>query len=284
MTHVLVLTAQEGVPDDVACEAAERLKATSDTVRRLAPDAVEIALDAPPRDLAPIPGVDANLVPAAGRRKRLLIADMDSTIIGVECIDELADYAGVKAQVAAITDQAMRGAIDFEAALVARVALLEGLPVTALQDCYDARVRLNPGARTLIRTMRHLGAATVLVSGGFTFFAERVAAEAGFTTHQANVLETRGGFLTGRVAGAILGRAAKRAALDAHLATHGLGPKQAVAIGDGANDLDMIRAAGLGVAYRAKPAVAAAAGARLAHSDLTAVLVLMGIPRAEWQD
>ena len=208
---------------------------------------------------------------------------MDSTIIGVECIDELADFAGVKPQVAAITEAAMRGELDFEGALLARVALLKGLPEAVLPRCYDERVRLNPGARTLVRTMAGLCAATALVSGGFGFFTERVAAEAGFARHQANRLVVAGGRLTGEVARPILGREAKLQALDALAAEAGVGREAVLAVGDGANDIDMVRAAGLGVAYRAKPALASAAAARIVHSDLTALLALQGIARPEWR-
>ena len=177
-----------------------------------------------------VPGCDANVVPAEGRRKRLLIADMDSTIIGVECIDELADFAGLKAEVAAITEAAMRGELDFEAALVARVGLLRGLPASVLEECYAERVRLNPGARTLVRTMAALGAATALVSGGFTFFSERVAQAAGFARHQANELLVADGLLTGDVARPILGRRAKLAALHALAAEAGVRAEAALAV------------------------------------------------------
>jgi phosphoserine phosphatase len=209
---------------------------------------------------------------------------MDSTIIGVECIDELADFAGVKTEVAAITEAAMRGELDFEAALASRVALLKGLPATVLAACYAERVRLNPGARTLVRTMAALGAETALVSGGFTYFTERVAAAAGFARNQANRLVIVDGLLTGDVERPILGRQAKLAALQRLAEGLGIGPEAAVAVGDGANDLDMVQAAGLGVAYHAKPALAAAAGARLEVSDLTALLALQGIPEREWRD
>ena len=283
---VRVLSAAAGVAATEAERVAGAMAAAGlapAAPRRLAASAVEIAFAGPgdPRGLAGS-GVDANVVPDEGRRKRLLIADMDSTIIGVECIDELADFAGVKSQVAAITEAAMRGELDFEGALDARVALLAGLPERALQECYEARVRLNPGARVLVRTMAALGADTALVSGGFEVFSGRVAEAAGFARHQANRLEVEGGRLTGTVARPILGREAKRAALMALSA--GFGPGAAVAVGDGANDLDMVTAAGLGVAYRAKPALAAAADARLDHSDLTAILALQGIPEAEWRD
>ncbi|MBB5222444.1 phosphoserine phosphatase [Amaricoccus macauensis] len=275
MAGVLVLTAAAGVPDAAAETVAGR-------VTRLAPSAIEIVLDAPlPAGFA-VPGMDANVVPVDGRRKQLLIADMDSTIISVECIDELADFAGVKAEVAAITERAMRGELDFEAALDARVALVKGLPESALAECYAERVRLNPGARTLVRTMAALGAETALVSGGFTYFTARVATEAGFAHNQANTLLIEDGKLTGQAARPILGRAAKLTALEAMCKERAISVADAIAVGDGANDLDMVRAAGLGVAYHAKPALAAEADARLEHSDLTALLALQGIAASEW--
>jgi phosphoserine phosphatase len=207
---------------------------------------------------------------------------MDSTIIGVECIDEIADAIGVGPQVAAITEQAMRGEIDFDGALTARVALLQGLPASILQEVYDTRVRLNPGARTLIATMAARGAATALVSGGFTFFTQRVAAAAGFAEHHANRLEVADGRLTGRVIPPILGREAKAERLAAVCAAAGVDAGAALAVGDGANDLAMVRAAGLGVAYHAKPALAAEADAVIAHADLTALLHLQGVPQGAW--
>jgi phosphoserine phosphatase len=211
-----------------------------------------------------------------GRRKRLLIADMDSTIINVECIDELADFAGVKAQVSEITERAMRGELDFESALRERVGMLKGLGLDALQRAYDERVRLNPGARTLVRTMTANGARCVLVSGGFTFFTSRVAQAAGFADNRANTLIEAGGALTGQVGEPILGRAAKLAALKEETSALGVSPAEALAVGDGANDLAMIEAAGLGVAYRAKPIVAADADAKVDHADLTALLYFQG--------
>jgi phosphoserine phosphatase len=279
---VLVLTAAAGVPDAAVEAARAALPGRGDAPVRLAETAVEVGFEGAAPAGPDLAGVDVNVVPASGRRKRVLIADMDSTIIGVECIDELADFAGVKPQVAAITEAAMRGELDFEGALLARVALLQGLPEAVLARCYDERVRLNPGARVLVRTMVALGAATALVSGGFTYFSERVAAEAGFARHQANVLLAEAGRLTGDVARPILGRAAKLAALRAAAAEAGVGAEAVLAVGDGANDADMVRAAGLGVAYHAKPALAAAAAARIARSDLTAVLALQGIPETEW--
>jgi phosphoserine phosphatase len=224
--------------------------------------------------------VDVCVQPAQGRRKRLLIADMDSTIINVECLDELADFAGVKAQVAAITERAMAGELAFEGALRERVAMLKGLGLDALQACYDDRVRLNPGAEILVRTMAAHGARCVLVSGGFTFFTGRVATAAGFHDNRANTLIEDGVALAGRVGEPILGREAKLAALQEEVAALGATPADALAVGDGANDLAMIEAAGLGVAYRAKPVVAAQADARVDHADLTALLYFQGY-RAE---
>jgi phosphoserine phosphatase len=224
--------------------------------------------------------VDVCVQPAAGRRKRLLVADMDSTIINVECLDELADFAGLKAEISAITERAMRGELAFEGALRERVGMLKGLATTALQQTYDERVRLNPGARTLVRTMAAHGARCVLVSGGFTFFTSRVAEAAGFHANRANTLKDDGAHLTGLVGEPILGREAKLAALTEEASSHGIPLAQTLAIGDGANDLAMIQASGLGVAYRAKPIVAAQAHAKVDHADLTAVLYFQGF-RAE---
>ncbi len=226
--------------------------------------------------------VDLCVQPAHGRRKRLLLADMDSTIIGCECLDELADFAGVKPQVAAITERAMRGEIGFEGALRERVSMLRGLPLAVLERCYEARVRLNPGARTLVRTMAAHGARCVLVSGGFDSFTGPVAQAAGFAMHQANRLLHEGGRLSGAVAEPILGREAKREALQLHAAQLGLAMGETLAVGDGANDLAMIEAAGLGVAYRAKPVVAARADARIDHADLRAMLYFQGHAAAEF--
>ncbi|HYD72341.1 MAG TPA: phosphoserine phosphatase SerB [Candidatus Binatia bacterium] len=226
--------------------------------------------------------VDWALVPVKGRRKKLLVADMDSTIINVECLDELADFAGIKAEIASITDRAMRGELEFEPALRDRVAKLKGLAVGALQKTYDERVRLNPGARTLVQTMAQHGARCVLVSGGFTFFTSRVADIAGFHEHRANALLDDGAFLTGAVREPILGRAAKLGALHEQARALGLDLREALAIGDGANDLDMIKAAGLGIAYRAKPLVAAEAGARIDHTSLESALFFQGYARGEF--
>jgi phosphoserine phosphatase len=220
--------------------------------------------------------------PAAGRRKRLLVADMDSTIINVECLDELADFAGLKPHIAAITERAMRGELEFETALRERVALLRGLSVGALQQAYDERVRLNPGARTLVRTMAANGARCVLVSGGFGFFTRRVAAAAGFHAERANTLLEDAGELTGEVAEPILGREAKLKALLEEAEALQAPLHETLAIGDGANDLAMIEVAGLGVAYRAKPIVAAQADAKVDHADLTALLYFQGYREDEF--
>lgn len=226
-------------------------------------------------------GIEADwaLLPEEGRRKTLLVADMDSTIIGCECIDELADFAGLKAEISAITERAMRGELDFEAALTERVAMLKALPVAALQECFDERVRLNDGAKTLVQTMRAHGARAALVSGGFTFFTSRVAKLAGFDTNRANTLIDDGVFLTGEVGRPILGREAKLAAL---LEESGDKPDTALALGDGANDLSMIKAAGLGLAYRAKPIVAAEAHAKIDFTSLETALFFQGYRRAEF--
>jgi phosphoserine phosphatase len=232
-------------------------------------------------DFAEAP-VDWCVQPAEGRRKRLLLADMDSTIINVECLDELADYAGKKAEIAEITERAMRGELEFEGALRERVGKLKGLATTALQQAYDERVRLNPGARTLVRTMAASGARCVLVSGGFTFFTSRVAEAAGFHANRANTLNESGGALTGTVGEPILGREAKLAALEEEARSLAIDLTQTLAIGDGANDLAMIKASGLGVAYRAKPVVAAEAHCKVDHADLTAVLHFQGYAADEF--
>jgi phosphoserine phosphatase len=221
--------------------------------------------------------VDFCVQPAEGRLKRLLVADMDSTVIGCECLDEIADYAGLKAEISAVTARAMAGEIPFEDALRARVALLAGLEIGALQRTFEERVRLNPGAATLARTMTALGARCVLVSGGFDFFTSRVAAAAGFSANLANRLIDDGERLTGEVVEPILGREAKLAALTEAAAALGLDLSETIAVGDGANDLAMIEAAGLGVAYYAKSILAERADARVETGDLTALLYFQGI-------
>jgi len=225
---------------------------------------------------APAQGADWAIAPAANRRKRLLISDMDSTIIGQECLDELADFAGLKAEVSAITERAMRGELDFAGALTQRVAMLKGLNLSALEACHAERVRLNAGARELVATMKAHGARAVLVSGGFRYFTSRVAAMAGFDADRANTLIDDGAVLTGAVGQPVLGREAKLTALLEETAALGLTADDALAMGDGANDLDMIRGAGLGIAYKAKPIVAAETRARIEHTDLRAALFFQG--------
>ena len=226
-------------------------------------------------------GLDINLIAQEKRRKKLLVADMDSTIINVECLDELADMAGLKPQIAAITERAMRGELEFEAALKERVGMLKGLKLDALERTYAERVRLNPGAKSLLATMRAHGAHTMLVSGGFGYFTRRVAEAAGFHVERGNTLLDDGERLTGEVATPILGREAKLSALEEAVAKLKIDFAESLAVGDGANDLARIQKAGLGVAYHAKPVVAAAAGAAINHNDLTALLYLQGYSDAE---
>jgi phosphoserine phosphatase len=235
-------------------------------------DAVRAALDGAP--------VDAIVVPAEGRRKTLLVADMDSTIVAGETLDELADFAGLKAHIAAITARAMNGELDFKAALRERVAMLRGLPLDALEKTWQ-RVRLTDGARELVATMRAHGAYAALVSGGFSFFTGRVAAHVGFDLHRSNTLLDDGAALTGNVAEPILDRDSKLDTLTRLAAERGLPLSATLAVGDGANDLDMLRAAGLGVAFRAKPVVAAQARARVDHAGLRAVLFAQGYRRED---
>lgn len=285
----LVLTAAAGVPDEVVKKVGDALAEPAPAPHRLGGRSVEIPVPAgadPARqiELARSLAVDCNFVSGVRRKKSVLIADMDSTIVPVECIDELADFAGLREEVAAITEQAMRGDIGFEGALRARVRLLEGLPTSAMARCFEERISLNPGARELVRTMAAAGATAALVSGGFTYFTERVARAAGFAINQANRLIVADGRLTGEVAEPILGRAAKLAALRRLCRDRDVGFDEALAVGDGANDLAMIETAGLGVAFRAKPALRARAAAVLDHSDLTALLALQGYSEAEYSD
>jgi phosphoserine phosphatase len=284
LTHVLTVVTRAGGAASAIAETAPGASGSplrregakwSVSERSITPDArgdlVEYLGEVAAREQA-----DWALTPVENRRKRLLISDMDSTIIGQECLDELADFAGLKAEVSAITERAMRGELNFEDALTTRVAMLEGLAVSALEACYRERVTLNDGARTLVATMKAHGARCVLVSGGFGFFTSRVAAAAGFDAERANTLIEDGGRLTGGVGRPILGREAKLAALNEETAAIGAGRADAVAMGDGANDLDMIRAAGLGIAYKAKPIVAQETLARIQHTDLTAALFFQG--------
>jgi phosphoserine phosphatase len=254
--------------------AADVLFAAPDHDLRALADRARAALAGAP--------IDVVVQRTAGRRKKLLLSDMDSTIIGQECIDELAEHAGMKRQVAAITEQAMRGEVDFELALRRRVMLLKGLPIKAVEEVIKQRIRLTAGARTLVATMRRHGAYTCLVTGGFTAFTDRVAAMIGFHESHANRLAVDGdGRLTGEVIAPVFGRDAKLATLVELRRQFHLAAIETLAAGDGANDIPMIEAAGLGVAYHAKPKVAAAAAARIDHADLTALLYAQGYRRDE---
>ncbi len=244
----------------------------------LDPRTARAAIEADARDF------DIVVQPAAApRQKRLMVADMDSTIIGQECIDELADYAGRKAEIAAITEAAMRGELDFESALDARVAALAGLEAKAIEQALAERIRLNPGARTLLATLKAHGCRTVLVSGGFTSFTETVAQRAGFDRQVANHLEIVDARLLGTVRKPIVDSATKRRVLLEEREALGLAADSTLAIGDGANDIPMLEEAGLGIAFHAKPRTAAAADAHLRLSDLSAILWAMGLPRARWR-
>lgn len=225
--------------------------------------------------------VDVIVQPAQGREKKLLIADMDSTMITVECIDELADYAGIKPQIADITERAMRGELDFAGALHERVALLKGLADEAIDRCRAERVKIMPGARALVQTMRARGATTLLVSGGFTRFTGPVAEEIGFERAVANVLEIADGALLGTVTMPIVDASRKRAELESAI-EGGIDRHLTLAVGDGANDIPMIQGAGLGVAYHAKPKTREAAAAEIVHGDLSVLLYAQGINSAEW--
>jgi len=251
--------------------------------------AAEFAVEAPPSDFDEVwaqldgRGFDVAVQPAAGRRKAVLLADMDSTMIGQECIDELADMAGVGPRVAAITTRAMNGELNFHEALVERVALLEGLPDSVIAQVLETRITLAAGGPTLVATMKANGAWTALVSGGFTDFTGPVADRLGFDEQRANVLlSDESGRLSGRVAPPILGREAKVEALQEITGARGLTPADAIAVGDGANDRWMLQLAATGVALHAKPVVAAQAPIRINHGDLTALLYLQGYGRDEF--
>ncbi len=280
MPHILTLVAAPGALEPALvsrCRAAlSALGANPGAPDWLAEgEAVDIPFVNAPAELAAAAArtaledapVDAIATPAEGRRKRLLVADMDSTIVTSETLDELAAYAGLKDQIAAITARSMNGELDFAQALHARVGMLAGLDTAALEATW-AGTRMMPGAVTLVATMRAEGAVCCLASGGFTFFTGRVAQQLGFDHHVSNILLIEDGKLTGKVAEPVFDRNAMAATL---------------AVGDGANDLDMIGAAGLGVAYRAKPIVAAAARARVDHTDLLALLFAQGYRRAEFR-
>ena len=233
------------------------------------------------QDLQPL-GIDLAVQAAEGRRKRMLLADMDSTMIGQECIDELADEAGVGAYVAGITARAMNGELEFEEALRERVALLKGLDESVIAKVLAARITFTPGGRELISTMKRNGGHAALVSGGFTAFTTHVAQALGFDEHRANALQIADGKLTGTVADPILGREAKVAALDEISARLGISPAEVMAVGDGANDLGMLGRAGAGVALHAKPSVAAQCALRINHGDLSALLYLQGYHLGEF--
>jgi phosphoserine phosphatase len=228
-------------------------------------------------------GIDAVFVATEGRRKRLLVADMESTMIENEMLDELADFLGLREKIAAITARAMNGEIDFAGALTERVGLLKGLPIAKLDEAAK-RIRYMPGGATLVATLKQHGAYCALVSGGFTYFTRMVAARLGFDVDAANVLAHDGKSLAGTVAPPILGKEAKLATLRHLSASRGLSPADAVSVGDGANDIPMLKEAGLGVAFHAKPAVAAAIGVRLDHCDLTGLLYLQGYRRSEFTE
>jgi len=226
--------------------------------------------------------IDIAVQPEANRLKKLLISDMDSTMITVECIDELADYAGIKSEIAAITERAMQGELDFEEALRGRVALLEGLDTAAIQLCLDERVKIMPGAKTLVRTMAQRAAATILVSGGFTKFAKPVAQAIGFESFHANILGEKAGHLTGGLDGPIVDSRKKDELLQSAAEERNLSLDLCLAVGDGANDIPMLQRAGLGVAYHAKPKAAQAADVAIKYNDLTALLYIQGISAEQW--
>ena len=256
--------------DGIACDIALR----DDSDIAAARDTILAVVAGAPVDLA--------VQETETRRKKLLIADMDSTMIGQECIDELAAEVGLKEKVAAITARAMNGEIAFEPALRERVALLKGLPVSVVDEVIEKRITLTPGGRELIATMKAKGYYTALVSGGFTVFTRRIAATLGFDENRANILLAEGGRLTGEVAEPILGKQAKVDALTDISERLGISPEEAMAVGDGANDLGMLHLSGAGVALHAKPAVAAEAKIRIDHGDLTALLYLQGYRKSDF--
>lgn len=227
-------------------------------------------------------GIDVIVQPLVSREKKLLVADMDSTMITVECIDELADYAGIKAQIAEVTERAMRGELDFAEALRSRVALLKGLDEKVIDICREERVRIMPGAKALVQTMAARGAKTVLVSGGFTRFAEPVAQEIGFGRVVANVLNIENKLLAGTVQDPIVDATTKREELEKAATMHGIAREFTMAVGDGANDILMMQAGGLGVAYHAKQKARDAADAEIVYGDLSVLLHAQGIARSEW--
>ena len=295
MTQVLVLIAnpaRAGLHDSIADAVRDALTDAGlrpGAVDWLAPGiAAEVPFVGDPASargaaLAALPkeAIDIAAIPAAGRRKKLLIADMESTLIENEFLDDIAARAGIGPKIADITRRAMAGELDFAGALRERVAMLQGLNADLLDDVY-ARLQIMPGARTLIATMRRHGAVTAIVSGGFRFFAERVRAGLGADLAEANELEVSEGRLTGKVREPIFDRASKLATLKRLADARGLSLAETIAVGDGANDLEMVRAAGLGVAFRAKPILADAASVAIRHGDLTALLYLQGYRQPEF--
>jgi len=289
---VATLIAAGKLTDEVVREAIDRLDATGHDVG--APhwldehDAADIvfqgSLVSAREELAKMDhgALDVVVQPLGDRTKKLIIADMDSTMITVECIDELADYAGIKDQVAAITAKAMRGEVDFRGALTERVALLGGMAEGVLTECRMERVKLTRGARTLVQTMKAHGAYSVLVTGGFSAFAGPVGEAIGFDKVVANELLIEGGKLTGTVGEPIVDSSMKLETLKSEAAKHGLPLAETLAVGDGANDIPMITSAGLGIGYHPHPAAAEAADAAIRHHDLTALLWAQGYPRRSW--
>ncbi len=295
MSHVLTLIAAPG-SDELLAKAEEELRAplgadkpafelapgqACDIPFRPASDAALADIRQMAERVAATLGIDAVVQPVEGRRKRLLVADMDSTIIQQECLDEIAKLAGIGDKIAAITERAMRGELNFEAALTERVGLLKGFPLGRLHQVLEESITLTPGAQTLTATIKSNGGRCVLVSGGFTFFTGAVAMMAGFDAHFGNSFLVEDDAVVG-VADPILGKHAKLATLNSEAAAIGIGPGDAMAVGDGANDLDMLKAAGLGVAFHAKPVVAREAAARIDHGDLTSLLYLQGYRKSEF--